>query len=122
MADIGNLINETGCKTILVNGVDNYVHCFFGLKPAKAISDIMLSVKAKSSKWINENELLHHRFEWQEGYGVFSYSRWNVDTIYHYIQNKEVYHKGESFRDEYPKFFKEFGVEFNEDYLFKELI
>lgn len=27
---IGNLINETGCKTIIVNGVEDHVHCFLG--------------------------------------------------------------------------------------------
>lgn len=55
MALIGNLINEIGCKTIIVNGVEDHVHCFFSLQPKLAISDVMQSVKAKSSKWVNEN-------------------------------------------------------------------
>ena len=53
MAVIGNLINETGCKTIIVNGVEDHLHCFFILKPSISISDLMQSVKAKSSKWVN---------------------------------------------------------------------
>ena len=121
MAVIGNLINETGCKTILVNGVEDHVHCFFGLKPSKAISDVMQSTKAKSSKWVNESGLLRHRFEWQEGYGAFSYNRRDVDMIYHYIENQEVHHKSESLNDEYSNLLKEFDVEFNENYLFEEL-
>jgi len=40
-AVIGNLINETNCKTIIVNGVENHVHCFLGLKPVVSISELM---------------------------------------------------------------------------------
>lgn len=54
-AVIGNIINETGCKTIIVNGVEDHVHCFFGLKPTVSISELMKTVKAKSSKFINDN-------------------------------------------------------------------
>jgi len=54
---IGNLINETGCKTIIVNGVEDHVHCFVGLKPVVSVSELMKTVKAKSSKYINDHKL-----------------------------------------------------------------
>jgi REP element-mobilizing transposase RayT len=63
-AVIGNLINETNCKTIIVNGVEDHVHCFIGLKPVVAVSELMKTVKAKSSKYINDHSLTHSRFEW----------------------------------------------------------
>ena len=68
---IGNLINETNCKTILVNGVEDHVHCFLGLRPVVSVSELMKTVKAKSSKYVNDNRLTLERFEWQEGYGYF---------------------------------------------------
>jgi putative transposase len=71
---IGNLINETGCKTIIVNGVEDHVHCLLSLKPTISISELMRIVKGKSSRFINEHKLTNYKFEWQEGYGVFSYS------------------------------------------------
>jgi len=71
-AVIGNLINEANCKTIIVNGVADHVHCFIGLKPVVSVSELMKTVKAKSSKYINDHSLTANRFEWQEGYGVFS--------------------------------------------------
>ena len=61
---IGNLINEMGCKTIIVNGVEDHVHCFFGLQPSSAISDVMQKIKAKSSGWLNKQTFMQHRFEW----------------------------------------------------------
>ena len=84
---IGNLINEANCKTIIVNGVEDHIHCFVGLKPVVSVSELMKTVKAKSSKYINDHSLTANRFEWQEGYGVFSYHQSLVDTVFKYIQN-----------------------------------
>ena len=92
-AVIGNLINETGCKTLIVNGVYDHVHCFIGLKPAIAVSELMKTVKAKSSKHINGERLTSSRFEWQEGYGAFSYSHSQVNAVYEYVKNQEEHHK-----------------------------
>lgn len=119
---IGNLINETNCTTIIVNGVEDHVHCFLGLKPVISVSELMKRVKAKSSKYINDHKLTNERFEWQEGYGVFSYSRSAVDKVYRYIQNQEAHHKKQIFRDEYLDFLKKFKIEYDEQYIFQELI
>jgi putative transposase len=119
---IGNLINETSCKTIIVNGVEDHVHCFLGLKPVVSVSELMKTVKAKSSKYINDHSLTKERFEWQEGYGVFSYSQSAVDNVFKYIQNQEEYHKKQTFRDEYLDFLNRFKVEYDEQYIFKDLI
>ena len=122
MAVMGNLINETGCKTIIVNGTDDHVHCFFGLKPTLAVSDVMRSTKAKSSKWMNESGLLKTRFEWQEGFGCFSYSHSQIDAVYKYILHQEEHHKNQSFKSEYTGILRKFAVDFDENYIFKDLI
>ena len=119
---IGNLVNETECKTILVNGVEDHVHCFFGLEPKVFVSDVMKNAKAKSSKWLNESGLLKHRFEWQKGFGAFSYSHSHIDKVFNYIKNQEAHHKKETFREEYIKMLKAFGVEYDERYIFENLI
>ena len=119
---IGNLINETGCKTIIVNGVEDHMHCFLGLKPAVSVSELMKTVKAKSSKYINDHSLTANRFEWQEGYGVFSYRQRDVDQIYKYVQNQEAHHAKQNFRDEYLELLKEFEIGYDEQYIFQELV
>ena len=118
---IGNLINETNCKTIIVNGVEDHVHCFLGLKPVVSVSELMKTVKAKSSKYINDHSLTPARFEWQEGYGVFSYHQSLIDTVYKYIQNQEEHHKVHTFKDEYLDLLKEFEVEYDEQYIFQAM-
>lgn len=119
---IGNLINETGCKTLIVNGTEDHVHCLLTLKPTISISELMKVVKGKSSKFINDHQLTKHKFEWQEGYGVFSYSKSHIDAVYKYIANQEEHHKKQNFKDEYVSFLNKFNVKFDEKYIFENLI
>jgi len=119
---IGNLINEANCKTIIVNGVEDHVHCFIGLKPVVSVSELMKTVKAKSSKYVNDHFLTPERFEWQEGYGVFSYGQRDVDMIYKYIQNQEEHHATQTFKDEYLELLKEFKIEYDDQYIFNNLV
>ncbi|WP_339752668.1 IS200/IS605 family transposase [Algoriphagus aquimarinus] len=118
---IGNLINETGAKTLIINGHNDHVHCLFQFYPKQAVSEIMQSAKAKSSKWLNESKLLEHRFEWQIAFGSFTYSEREISNIFDYIKNQEKHHQKISFREEYLIMLKAHGVDFLPEYLFKEL-
>lgn len=121
-AILGSLINQTNCKTLIVNGVEDHVHCFLGLKPVVSVSELMKTVKAKSSKFINDHNLTSERFEWQEGYGVFSYSQSHVDTVFKYIKNQEEHHQKQTFKNEYRGLLQKFQVDYDEQYLFHDLI
>lgn len=121
-AVMGNLINETGCKNLIVNGIEDHVHCFFSLKPSISVSEVMKNTKAKSSKWLNESGYLPHRFEWQRGFGCFTYSKSHVDRVFRYIQNQEAHHKKETFKSEYMELLAKYEVEFDLRYLFEDLI
>lgn len=92
------------------------------MRPTQSISDLLQDIKGSSSKWINEKKFLKVKFEWQEGYGAFSYSKSHVANVIRYIQNQEVHHKKESFKDEYLKFLEAFAIEYDERYIFKEPI
>jgi putative transposase len=122
LQSIGQLINETGCKALLVNGVEDHIHCFIGLIPSVSVSNMMQSSKARSSKWINESVFLRHRFEWQPGFGSFSYSRSHIDRVFRYIQNQEEHHKNRTFRDEYIDMLIKHGVAYDERYIFQDLV
>lgn len=82
----------------------------------------MKTVKSKSSKYINDNKLTLDRFEWQEGYGVFSYSQSHIDAVYKYILNQENHHKSKTFRDEYIELLQAFNIGYNQQYIFYELV
>jgi REP element-mobilizing transposase RayT len=116
---IAGIIKGKDQKPIIVNGVADHIHAFVGLKPSKAVSDLVRDIKNNSSNFINEKKLVRGKFSWQEGYGSFSYAQSQVGTVYNYILKQEVHHKKKTFREEYLEFLKKFEVEYDEKYLFK---
>jgi REP element-mobilizing transposase RayT len=97
----------------------DHAHLLIGLKPLICISDLVRDIKAGSSKFINDKKLIKGKFNWQEGFGVFSYSRSQIDTVIKYIQNQEKHHNIKSFKEEYLEFLKKFEIEYDERYLFE---
>jgi hypothetical protein len=79
------------------------------------------NVKTESSKWIKGKKFCDALFAWQEGYGAFSYSKSHMPNFIHYIQNQETHHKRQTFLDEYGSFLKAFEIEYDEQYIFREL-
>ncbi len=114
----GILINDNAFP-LAVGGWLDHVHVFFELNPASKISDLMRMLKATSSKWIDDNELVPGKFKWQTGYGAFSYSRSQRNNVINYIMNQEEHHKTKSFKNEYFGLLDEFDVDYKNEYLFE---
>ena len=79
----------------------------------------MRDLKASSSKWINDNRLVQGKFQWQEGYGAFSYSRSQRNDVINYIIHQEGHHKTKTFKEEYLDMLKKFEIEFKDEYVFE---
>src|SRR5690606_11893672 len=107
-------------KTHIVNGVEDHIHCLVGLKPVISVSDLMKTVKAKSSKYINDHSLTLGEFRWQAGYGAFTYSQSHEDKVYKYILRQEEHHKKMTFREEYIGLLEHFGIDYDEKYIFHD--
>ena len=116
---LSGIITGKGCKSIIVNGMPDHIHAFVGLKPALAISDLVREMKNNSSNFINEKKWVKGKFNWQEGYGAFSYSKSQIEKVYNYILNQEDHHKEKTFKEEYLELLKKFEIEYNEKYLFE---
>ena len=117
---ITGIVQSYGHKMLAINGVEDHVHVFIGMRPTQSISDLMQDIKGSSSKWINEKKFLKVKFEWQEGYGAISYSKSHVQNVINYVKNQEKHHAKQTFRDEYIEFLKKFDIEYDEQYIFKE--
>lgn len=115
------IINQNGHKLLVINGMPDHVHVLFGMRPTQSLSDLMQDVKGSSSKWINDKKLCPGRFTWQEGYGAFSYGKQDVHNIIEYIMNQESHHKSRTFLQEYRRILKDFDVNFDDQYVFKEV-
>ena len=108
-------------KLLAINGMHDHLHLFFGMRPAQSLSNLMQDIKGSSSKWINERKFIKEKFEWQEGYGAFSYSKSQALRVINYVQNQEAHHNKITFLEEYKKFLVKFEVEYDEQYIFKEM-
>jgi len=117
---ITGVIRAHDHKLLAINGMPDHVHVFFGMRPTQSLSDLIQDAKGSSSKWINEKKFIKEKFEWQEGFGAFSYSKSQASHVIAYIQNQEVHHRKITFLDEYQQFLKKFEVDYDERYLFKE--
>ena len=117
---ISGIVHNNNHKLIAINGMPDHLHIFIGMKATQSIADLMQDIKGSSSKWINEKKFLKSRFEWQDGYGAFSYAKSQVDAVVKYIVNQETHHQNKTFQEEYLGFLKAFEVEYDVRYIFKE--
>jgi REP element-mobilizing transposase RayT len=118
---ISGIITSKGQKSIIVNGVADHVHCFIGLNPSMCLSELIRDVKNNSSKYINEKKIIKGKFQWQEGFGAFSYATSQIKNVYNYILNQEEHHKKSSFKEEYLDLLDNYKIEYHEKYLFNFL-
>ena len=118
---ITGIIRAKEQKVLAINGVEDHIHIFIGIRPTCCISDLVREVKKSSNDFVNDKKFTIKKFSWQGGYGAFSYSHSQLDTVIKYVMNQKEHHKKISFKDEYIDLLKKFEIEFDEKYLFEWL-
>jgi len=113
------IVQTRGNKMLSVFCNPDHTHLLVGLNPSIAISDLARDIKAGSSQFITKNNWVKGSFNWQVGFGAFSYSKKEIDKVIKYILNQEEHHKKKTFKEEYLKFLKDFEIEYDEKYLFE---
>jgi REP element-mobilizing transposase RayT len=115
------IIQNRKHKLLAINFMPDHVHIFIGYHPSQPLPDLLRDIKASTSKFINERRWMPGRFQWQDGYGAFSYGQSQIDNVIQYINTQEEHHRKSSFRDEYIKFLEKFDIEYDSRYLFELL-
>ncbi|RXM49286.1 IS200/IS605 family transposase [Flavobacterium sp. YO12] len=108
-------------KLIAINGMPDHIHILVGIKPNISISDLVRDVKSSSSKFINEQKWINGKFEWQTGFGAFSYGHSQLTSVIKYIENQEEHHKTKTFKEEYIAFLKLFNIDFKNEFIFDDI-
>ena len=116
---ITGIVQKKEQKMLAINGVPDHIHFLIGMKPSCRLSDLVREIKKSSNDLIREEKLSKFKFNWQEGFGAFSYSHSQLDDVIAYIMNQKEHHKKKTFKEEYMGFLKKFNVEYNEKYLFE---
>ena len=91
---------------LAINGMPDHIHFLIGMRPSCCLSDLVSEIKKSSNEFIKENKLSKLKFAWQDGYGSFSYSHSQLDTVIAYIMNQKKHHKKKTFKEEYTGFLK----------------
>lgn len=118
---VTGIVRNKGQKLLAINGMPDHLHILIGMSPSCCLSDLVREIKKSSNSFINEGKLTSSRFQWQEGYGAFSYSHSSLDQVIKYIMSQKEHHKRKTFREEYLEFLKKFEIDFKEEYLFEWL-
>ncbi len=96
----------------------DHVHIFIGYNVNQLITNLVEEIKTSSNAWIKINNLSKVKFEWQRGYGVFTHSHSQMNTVIQYIKSQEIHHQKRTFREEYLELLQKNEIEFNDEYVF----
>jgi len=118
---ISGIVQNHDHKVLKINGMPDHIHLLFGFRPTQSLSDLMQMVKQDSSIWIKEKGFVKGKFNWQAGFGGFSYSKSQLPRVIRYIQNQEKHHKKKTFLEEYEGLLRIHEVEYDKRYLFQEI-
>ena len=114
---ITGIVQNKGQKMLAINGVEDHIHFLIGMKPACCLSDLVREIKKASTVFVNKNDFCRYKFQWQEGFGAFTYGHSQLGSIINYIQRQKEHHHKKSFAQEYKSFLRLFNVDFDERYL-----
>ncbi len=115
---ITGIITNKEQKLLAINGMPDHIHIFINMRPSCCLSDLVREIKKSSNEFINRKGFPDFKFQWQEGYGAFSYSHSALNNVITYIQNQKKHHKRKNFKEEYRDFLKDFQIEYKDEYLF----
>ena len=113
------IVNGNHQKVYAIGGMPDHIHLLVSIKPDISISELVRDIKSNSSKWINNKKFVLGKFQWQEGFGAFSYAQSQIDVVINYINNQEQHHTKKSFKEEYVELLQKFKIDFDEKYLFE---
>ena len=116
-AYIAKVLQNLGCRPVLINSVEDHVHILVDLARTVSVSQVLEDIKKSSSKWIKSQGVEFAGFAWQGGYGAFAVSESQIDAVHAYFANQRQHHGNVAFQDEYRILLRDESVDYNEQYL-----
>ena len=116
-AYVGGIIRAEKAILYAIGGMADHVHILLRWRTDGAISDLMRTVKARSSRWVHETFPNSRAFAWQEGYAAFSVSKSSEVDVKAYIDNQAEHHGKRDFADELLALLRAHGIEYEERFV-----
>jgi len=113
---LAGICRNLKCPALIVGGVEDHVHILCRLGRNIEIADLIRDLKRDSSKWVKSEQPRLAEFHWQQGYGAFSVSPGHIDALKGYIASQQTHHRHETFKDEFRRVCRKYGLEIDERY------
>jgi putative transposase len=114
---MASIFRELKSPSLTIDGTTDHLHILFSLSRVMNIADLVQEVKTESSKWIKTKGREFRNFHWQSGYGAFSIGQSQIPIVKRYIARQKLHHQRVTFQDEYRKFLKSYGIDYDERYV-----
>lgn len=118
---ITGIVQTNNHKLLIINGTSNHIHILIDYKPHQLVPELLQDIKGHSSKWINQRGFVRGKFQWQQGYGAFSYSKSQISRVVEYIENQKEHHKIKTFQEEYLEILEKFQISYDKKYVLKDI-
>jgi REP element-mobilizing transposase RayT len=115
---ITGIVKNHKHKMLALYAMPDHIHILIGYNINHLIPNLVEEIKTSTNKWINEKRLSEFRFEWQIGFGAFTYSRSDIDNVIKYIHSQQEHHRKKKFKEEYLELLDKNEIEYKEEYLF----
>jgi len=116
-AYLATTCRDLGAEVVHVGGVADHVHIVTMLPRTVSQAQVVEQIKKASSKWIKSLGGHYRGFFWQRGYGAFSVSPSQLDSVLEYVDKQQQHHRERTFQEEYRELLRKHGVDFDERYV-----
>ena len=116
-AYLATICRDLGAELVHVGGVSDHVQILTTLPRTLSQAQLIKQIKKTSSKWIKTVDTRYRGFTWQRGYGAFSVSPSQLESVLHYINKQQEHHRMRTFQEEYRELLRKHGVDFDERYV-----
>jgi len=114
---IGGIIRAEKGVLYDIGGIEDHIHLYLRWRADATLSDLMRTMKARSSLWVHQTLPNLCAFAWQEGYSAFSVSKSQEEAVKKYIASQAEHHKREDFKTELLRMLRLHQIEFDERYV-----
>jgi len=116
-AYVGGILKNHESRLLNAGGTTDHVHLLISQSKNVALSSLMKDVKKDSSSWIKSKDRPFRNFHWQDGYGAFTIRHTDTPALNKYLASQKDHHRKRTFKEELIAFLDEYGMKYNERYL-----
>ncbi|PYK21369.1 MAG: IS200/IS605 family transposase [Verrucomicrobia bacterium] len=92
-AYLATICCDLGVELVHVGGMADHIHIVTTLPRTLSQAQLVEQIKKTSSKWIKTLDARYRGFSWQRGYGAFSVSPSQLESVRRYIDGQQEDHK-----------------------------